>query len=415
MDTALSPTVIKRRRFKLFIIVTISLVAFAGVIWLLQFSLSSSLERSAITTAVVETGNVENTINATGEILPEFEQVITSPINAVIRNVLIDAGREVKMGTAVLELDKEFTQIELEKLKFELELKQNNISKLRLQLDKSFYDLKANDSVKQLKINSLEAEVRDAKRLFQAGGGTRGDVEQAELNLKIAQLEKRQLENEIHNKQMTMRADMRESEISAQIQHQSLNELERKLVQANVVAPRNGVVTWVNKNIGSKITEGESLVKIADLGSFKVTGSISDAFAEQVRTGMPVSVHINDSSLRGVVMNIHPSIENNIVSFDVELDDRSNKLLRPHMKVDIFLVTGISKQVMRVANGPAFKGGAVQDLFIMEGNKAVRRPVPIGLSNFDFVELKRNVKPGDVIIITDMSSYKHTNEITIKD
>jgi len=34
------------------------------------------------TTTVVEIGNIENTLNASGQILPEFEQVITSPINA---------------------------------------------------------------------------------------------------------------------------------------------------------------------------------------------------------------------------------------------------------------------------------------------------------------------------------------------
>lgn len=415
MDSALSPDIIRKRRQKVILWVALIVLLFVAGLWLLQHSLSSSVKRSAITTAVVEKGDVENTLTATGEILPEFEEVITSPINAVIKNVLLDAGTAVHAGQSVLELDKEFTKLELEKLKFQLELKQNDITKLKLQLDKSFYDLKANDSIKQLKINSLQAAVQDARRLFKAGGGTREEVEQAELDLKVAQLEKRQLENEIRNKQMTMRADMRESEIAAQIQYKDLDELERKLVQANIVATRNGVITWVNKNIGSKISEGESLVKVANLGSFKIVGHISDAFADQVRTGMPVIARINDSLLRGVVINVHPAIQNNVLSFDVQLDDRSNKLLRPNLKLEIFLVTAISKQVMRVANGPAYKGTTTQDFFVVQNGKAIRRMVHVGLSNFDFVELKDNVTPGEVIIITDMSQYKHLKEITIKD
>jgi HlyD family secretion protein len=39
--------------------------------------------------------------------------------------------------------------------------------------------------------------------------------------------------------------------------------------------------------------------------------------------------------------------------------------------------------------------------------------VHIGMTNFDFVEILDNVKPGDVIITTDMSSYKNAKEITI--
>lgn len=415
MDSAIAPNIIRQRKRKFISWIIIIVIAFLAGAWLLRHSLSSTIKRSAITTAVVEKGDVENTLTATGEILPEFEEVITSPINAVIKNVLLDAGTPVKTGQSLLELDKEFTRIELEKLKFQLELKQNDIARLKLQLDKSFYDLKANDSIKQLKINSLQAAVQDAKRLFKAGGGTREEVEQAELDLKIAQLEKRQLEHEIRNKQMTMRTDMRESEIAAQIQSKSLDELERKLMRANIVATRNGVITWVNKNIGSQISEGTSLAKVADLGSFKITGSISDAFADQVHSGMPVIARINDSLLRGVVMNIHPAVQNNILSFDVQLDNRNSRLLRPNMKLDIFLVTNVSKSVMRVANGAAFKGTATQDIFVVQNGKATRRSVQIGLSNFDYVELKDNVTPGEVIIATDMSQYKHLKEITIKD
>lgn len=414
MDTPLSTDLVKKRKRKTTLVITGIVAILAAGLWLFRLSLSSSISQSAITTGVVETGNIENTLEATGEVIPEFEQVITSPINAVIKNVLLDAGTPVKTSQSVLELDKEFTQIELEKLKYQLELKQNNITKLKLEVNKSFYDLKANDSIKLMRINSLQAKVQDAKRLLKAGGGTREEVEQAELDLKVAQLEKRQLENEIHNKQLTMQTDIRESEITAQIQMKDLNELERKLQQANIVATRNGVITWVNKNIGSTIREGESLVRIADLGSYKITGSISDTYASQVRTGMPVIIRINDSLLHGEVLNIHPAVQNNIVSFDIQLEDRSNKLLRPNLKVDLFLVTETHNNIMRVANGAAFNGGKSLDIFVVQGNQATRRTVQIGLSNFDYVEIKNNVKPGDVIITNDMSQYKHLSTITIK-
>ncbi len=50
----------------------------------------------------------------------------------------------------------------------------------------------------------------------------------------------------------------------------------------------------------------------------------------------------------------------------------------------------------------------------MKDGKAVRRSVHTGLSNFDYVEIKDNVQPGEVIITSDMSSYKNTKEVTIK-
>ena len=413
MDTVLPEHVFVRRKRKIFISILATLLVLLTAIWLVRFSFKSSINKSAITTAVVEKGNIENTINASGEVLPEFEETITSPITASIQKVLRDAGSKVQAGESILTLDKTASQTEYIKLKFQLETKRNDIKKLKLELEKSFYDIKSNNDIKQLKINSLTADVENAKRLLNAGGGTRESVEQAELNLKVAKLEKQQLENEIKSKQQTMQVEMKEAEIAADIQENDQKELERKLQLANIVAGRSGVVTWVNKNIGSIIREGESLVRIADLGSFKVIGSLSDNYIDQLYNGMTAIIRINETKMRGKVANIYPSVQNGIVSFEISLDELNNKLFRPNMKVDVFLVTSTHNDVLRVSNGAAFKGSSVQDVFVVNNGKAERRTVHIGMTNFDFVEIKDNLQPGDVIITSDMSEFKNAKEITI--
>jgi HlyD family secretion protein len=405
---------VKQKRKKQYLLITILCIAVLAVmLFLMRSFFSSTIKRSAITTAIVELGNIENTINATGEIRPEFEEVITSPVSASIQEIILDAGSKVTTGQSILKLDKTAIQVEYEKGKFQLESKQNDIRKLKLELDKSYFDLRSNNNIKQLRINSLTADVENSKRLYKAGGGTREDVEKAELNLKVAQLEKEQLENEIKSKQQTMQVEIRESEIAAAIQQNELKELMRKVSLASIQSTRGGVVTWVNKNIGAAIREGEALARIADLSSFKVTGTISDAQLNHLHNGMPAIIRINDAEVRGSVTNIYPAVENGIVTFDIQLNERNNKLLRPNLKVEVFLVTATGNNVMRVANGPAFSGLESQDIFIVRDGKAERRKVQIGMSNFDYVELKNNVKPGEVVITSDMSEYKHAKEITI--
>ncbi|MDB5138072.1 MAG: HlyD family efflux transporter periplasmic adaptor subunit [Mucilaginibacter sp.] len=415
MDTEITEEVTAQKRKKGIVIGLIAIVVLTICIVLVRAYLKSSISRSEVTSAKVDVGNVENTLNATGEVLPEFEEVITSPISASIKNVLMDAGGKVKAGQSILTLDKSAAQNDYAKLNFQLETKKNEISKLKLDLNKSFFDIQSNNDIKQLRIGNLTGAVENANRLFKAGGGTREDIEQAELNLKVAQLEKKQLENEIKNKQQTMQLEEKEAEIAAAIQQRDLDELQRKLNLANVVATRSGVVTYVNKNIGANISQGETLARIADLSSFKVTGSLSDNYLDQLHNGMPVIVRINDTQLRGHVSNVYPSVQNSIITFDIQLDERNNKQLRPNMKVDVFLVTSVHSKVLRVANGPAFKGASPQDIFIMNNGKAERHTVHTGLSNFDFIELKDGVNAGDVVITSDMSEFKNSKELTIKD
>ena len=399
---------------KMIVIVIVCIAVLGSAVWLLRTFVRSSISKTEITTGIVETGDIENTINASGEVLPEFEEIVTSPINASIKDATIDAGNKVDAGQSILTLDKSATQTAYEKQQFQLESKRNEISKLKLDLDKSFYDIQSNNDIKQLRIGSLTDAVENAKRLYKAGGGTRESIEQAELNLKVAQLEKKQLENEIKSKQQTMRIEIREAEIASAIQQNDLNELQRKLNLANVVATRAGVVTYVNKNIGANIKEGEMIARIADLNSFKVTGSISDNYLDQLHNNMPAIIRINETQLRGHVTNVYPSVQNSVITFDIQLDERNNKLLRPNMKVDVFVVTATHSKVMRVANGAAFKGSSPQDIFVVNNGKAERRTVHTGLSNFDYIELKDGLKPGDVVITSDMSDYKNSKEITIK-
>jgi len=209
--------------------------------------------------------------------------------------------------------------------------------------------------------------------------------------------------------------DIRESELSAQIQAKDLQEFQSKLKKSHIVATRQGVLTYVNKNLGSKVNEGEVLARLADLGSFRVIGTISDTYADQLKIGMSSIVKINETQLRGTLTNIEPSVQNNTLSFELALADAASALLRPRLKVEVYMVTAARSKVTRVANGPAFKGAGVQDIFVLtaEGN-AERRTISTGLSNIDVIEIESGIQSGETVIISDLSTYKNIKQLKVK-
>ena len=92
MDKIIATEVGRKKRRQ---VILLSLLVAAGILlclWLLRHSLKSSIKKSDVTVAIVETGNIENTLTASGEVSPEFEAVITSPINASIKDVSLNAG-----------------------------------------------------------------------------------------------------------------------------------------------------------------------------------------------------------------------------------------------------------------------------------------------------------------------------------
>lgn len=416
MDTELAPAEVNRSRNRNLLIGGGILLALVVALTWARNALKTSVEADRIRTATAAIGPVENSLNATGEVIPAFEQIITSPIRASIRRVLLTPGTAVKPGQPILDLDKSLTEIELEKLNDQLALKRNGIDQLRMKLNKSLYDAEVNDQIKLLNINKLKADLEGIRRLQKVGGNTTEDVTRAENVLRVAELEKKQLENDLNYNRQSMSASLRETTLQAQIEEKNQKELQHKLKLADIVADRPGVLTWVNENIGSSVNEGEMLAKLADLASFRVEGSCSDVYAEQVKVGLPVIVKLNETSLRGLITQVKPAVKNGVVQFVIQLDNNRHASLRPNMKADVFVVTDRVARAVRVANGPVFKGKRKQFVYVLskEGNVAHRREIETGLSNFDFVEIKQGLQAGERIILTDLSEYEHLEEITIE-
>lgn len=365
--------------------------------------------------AQVERGDIQNTLTATGTVTPSFEREINAPVNTEIKKVILPKGKLVNSGDLIMELDQEFTQLEYDKLSDELELRRNDIDKLKLTYDKDLKDLEYQDQIKNLQLSQLEADVADKQRLLKIGGATKEDVERAQLQLEVAEIEKKILENNLEYSTKTNVNDKKNLELEFKIQEKRLAELRRKLKETSVRAPINGVITWINEDIGRTVSEGEPLVRIADLSSYIIEATSSDRNAERINVGMPVNVRINNNNLKGEIVTILPAVENNTVGFIVELENSNADFLRPNMRAEVFLITDEKKDVLKIKNGAAFRGASNIDIFVIRGGKAEKTRITRGLSNSDFIEIASgNVKEGDRLIISETTDYDHLDEFEIK-
>jgi len=414
MDKPIATSEIWKDRFKMILRYVIYILLIIGAIYVIRMMLTRSADLREIRTSIVSQGPILNTISATGTIIPASEQVLTAPIEGVIRKVHLTPGVAVKSGDAIIELDKEFVQLAYESLKDELEVRKNKVIKLNLEFEKNINDLELENKIKGLKLESLETQLKDAKKLEDIGGVTHEEVEKAELDLQIANLEKLQLENDLKFRKASLSSDQRNLELDIAIQEKKIRELASKLRESEIEAPRSSVITWVNENIGTKVSEGEPLVRLADLNSFRIEASSSDMHAQQIKINMPVKVRIDKEELDGYISRILPEVENNTIKFEVILTDPQSDLLKANLRVEVFIIKDQKNEALRVVNGPVFRGTREQDIFIKRRNKAIKQRVKVGISNLDYVEILEGVQKGDTIIISELSNYQHLNEFILK-
>jgi HlyD family secretion protein len=415
MDKPISKSTQTRSRLRKALRWVLILGAVAALFLILRNLLKTRVEATDFQIAAIELGTIENTITASGLVVPAFEQQVISPISTSVKEVLLRSGDKVEKGDPMMLLDDEFIRLEYESLEDQYELKNNKITRLKYEYDKNIKDLDYENKIKNLQLSSLESQLADAQRLQEIGSATQEEVDQAKLNLEIAQLEKKKLENELAFSEQVLAGDKRNLELEARMEQKKLKELQRKLRETKVTAPRAGVITWISEDLGKTVNEGELLVRLADLGRYRVEASVSDRYAQYVKVGQPVRVRINRDDLTGFVAATLPAVENNTVSFIVELEQPDHKLLRPNMRVEVFLISDRREQALRLRNGPVFTGAARQNLFVVRGEEAIKTTARVGLVGIDYVELlETDLQKGDRVIISDMERFDHLERIQLQ-
>src|SRR5689334_22961956 len=132
MDREISTAVRTRRSVRrtataVMIAAAIIFLTVASVSWL-----KPSVKRRDIQTARVTRGSVEAVLQASGTIVPENEEVISSPIEARVLRIGRRAGDLLRAGDEILTLDTTATRLDLERLRDRVAQKESELAQLRM-------------------------------------------------------------------------------------------------------------------------------------------------------------------------------------------------------------------------------------------------------------------------------------------
>lgn len=375
----------------------------------------SSVNRKDLVFSEVDNGTIEVSVSASGKVVPAFEEIINSPINTRIVEVYRKGGDSVDVGTPILKLDLQSTETEYKKLLDEEQMKRYQLEQLKVNNNTYLSDLSMQVKISVMKLNRMEVELRNERYLDSLGSGTTDKVRQAELNFNTGKLELEQLRQQYANESKVKEADLKVKELEFNIFSKSLAEMKRTLDDAQIRSPRKAILTYINNQVGAQVAEGSQVAIISDLSHFKVEGEIADTYGDRVAAGGRAIVKIGNEKLEGTVSSVTPLSKNGVISFIVQLNEDNNKRLRSGLKTDVYVMNAVKEGVLRLANASYYVGRGEYELFVQDSkDEIVKRKVQLGDSNFEYVEVISGLKPGDKVVVSDMSSYKNKNKLKLK-
>ena len=381
----------------------------------LMVVMRASVSRSDLMLATVDTGSIQTSITGSGKVVPAFEEIITSPISTRVVEVYCKAGDSVDVGTPLLRLDLQSTETELNKLKDQIQMKRYELDQQQVNNDTKIKDLAMQVKVKEMAVNRMEVELRNERYLDSLGSGTGDKVKEAELKFNTGKLELEQMRQKLQSERRITDADLKVKNLEINIAEKNLGEMNRTLDDARIRAPRKATLTYVNDQIGQKISEGEQIAIISDLSHFKVDGELADSYGDRIGVGSKAMVKLGRQQLPGFVANVTPLSRNGVISFTVRLDDDNYSGLRSGLKTDVYILCDLMEDVTRIKNGTFYTGPGSYELFVMTSDDELeRRTVRLGESNYEYVEVISGLQPGEKVVLNDMKRFKDSSKVKVK-
>ncbi|MEA4904141.1 MAG: HlyD family efflux transporter periplasmic adaptor subunit [Petrimonas sp.] len=414
MDRKIPKEVLRKERnikfIKLGAVILASVIAIAVVISLLR----ESINLKNIQLSTVDTGTIEVSVSASGKVVPAFEETIIAPIESRIVEVYKKAGDSVDVGTPLVKLDLQSIETDYRKMLDELQMRQYRLEQQRIKNNSTLSNTEMQLKVNDMQIDKMQVEVRNERYLDSIGAGTTDKVRETELSYNVAKLEQEQARKKFENDKQVAGSELRVQELELEIFRKTLAETKRILDDAQIRSPRRAILTYINNQVGTRVPQGTQVAILSDLSHFKIDGEIADSYGDRISTGNKVVVRIGSEELTGVVSSVTPLSKNGVIQFSVQLEDDSHSRLRSGLKTDVYVMNAVKDDVMRIANGPYYSGPGTYELFMMNGNSLERRKVQLGESNYEFVEVMSGLKPGDRVVVSDMSQYRNKSKLKMK-
>ena len=395
-----------------------------GAILLITLGLSRlkpaapTVDRSTVLIDVVKRGALERQVRGPGSLVPEIEGIrqISASTDARVERMLAQPGAPVLPDTVLLEMSN--SELERDALDADWQLKagQADLANTRVKLQKELLDQQAAAATVESDYHQAQLQAETNEGLFKEGLV-------AAITLKLSQTRARELatRNEIEKKRLAVSSEAERAQLAAQEarveQLRALARLKRSQMDAlRVRAGIRGVLQEVPVQPGQRVTPGMTLAKVVQPEKLKAQLKIAETQARDVQNGERASIDTRNGIVEGHVSRIDPSVQGGTVTVDVALDGPLPKGARPDLSVDGTIELERLADVIFVGR-PAF--GSEQSnvtLFRLrpDSDEAVRVRVRFGKSSVNTVEVLEGLKPGDKVVLSDMSAWDAFDRVRLK-
>jgi macrolide-specific efflux system membrane fusion protein len=303
-------------RFTRVVFVVVALLVAIGA-WKLFFSKNGDAENYV--TAIVERGEIQNLVTATGVLQPREYVDVGAQVSGQLRKLNVVVGQQVTAGDLLAEIDATVFRAKVDGIRAQLQNQQAQLGDRQAQL-----------ALAKIRIDRQQ-------NLFKDDATTKESVQVAEASFQSAGAQLKALQAQIQQTESSLRAE------------------EANLAYARIYAPMSGTVVSITSRQGQTLNannQAPTIMRIADLSTMTIQTQVSEADIGKLHVGMPVyftTLGGQDYRWYSKLNRVEPTpqVTSNVVLYNALFDvPNENGVLMTSMSTQVFFIAAQARDTL---------------------------------------------------------------------
>jgi HlyD family secretion protein len=319
-------------------------------------------EVASIRTDTAEIRDIEEVVEASGEVRPELETVVKSEVSGMIEEILVEEGEQVEAGMPLIRIDQ---------------------ANLQARLDEASRDLQAF----QLRVERARRNYKRLKALQERDFGRESALLDAKTDLDLAL-------------------------IDLQIRETRVEDARENLSKTIITAPHDGVVIDLVVNEGSVIngvsgnSAGTELLKVADMGAMFLEVNINEIDVHKLETGDSVRLSFEalpGETIQGKILRIAPSAtrSGNRRVFPIKVGFETNdRRIRPGISANVEVSISEVLEAVSINISAIFVEDEQSYVYAEVGDSLFeKRKIEVGINDNMYAVVESGLEVGEAVAL----------------
>ncbi len=412
--------------------------------------LTAKVQRGELVVTVTEDGSLESAVNI------DIKCEVAGGTSILS---IVDDGTQVKKGEKIVELDSAALEESINQQRITTE--KARATKIQAEKDyaaaklaveeylqgtfvQSVQDQDAKITIAEENLRSAQNALEHSQRMFRKGYISALDLESQKFQVQRAQLElesartakdvlvkftKLKMMQELESKRDSSEAKMRSEGASFDLEESRLKRLESQLEKCVITAPADGMAVYANDQggrfggsqqaqieEGAAVRERQTILRLPDLAQMQVKVNVHESKVEMLSRAWKAAldsghalrtrIRIQDLDLQGALTNIANQPEpsgwwaGNIKEYATTISiDGKPQGLRPGMTAECEILVDHLKDILTIPVAAVVEQRGGYFAWTKTPTGPERRPLVVGATNDQFVEVKDGLVEGEEVIL----------------